>query len=105
MSKVKEIKVTAKEWFDEVNGNSYFSAIIEVEFKDLSRKKFKIPFQYGYGTQYEYAAFQKLINEGILNKNCGWETSLSKNCRKNNIKLSRKIIKDCTKKEVKELAN
>jgi len=41
MSKVKEIKVTAKEWFDEVNGNSYFSAIIEVEFKDHSRKKFK----------------------------------------------------------------
>ena len=34
LSDVKSISVVAKEWFDKVNGNSYFSARIEVEMKN-----------------------------------------------------------------------
>jgi hypothetical protein len=39
---------TAKEWFDKVNGNSYWSARVEDIEKDIT---YIFPFQYGYGDQ------------------------------------------------------
>ena len=39
---------TAKEWFDDVNGNSYWSARVEDIEKDIT---YIFPFQYGYGDQ------------------------------------------------------
>ena len=30
--KIKTLDITAKEWFDKVNGNSYFSAQVTVNF-------------------------------------------------------------------------
>ena len=47
--KYKYISIT-KEWFDKINGNSYFSVQIEDIEKDIT---YKLPFQYGYGTQSE----------------------------------------------------
>ena len=42
---------TTKEWRDKVNGNSYFSSVVE----DLEGNiVLKLPFQYGYGSQSEY---------------------------------------------------
>mgnify|MGYP001436376872 CR=1 FL=1 len=38
----------AKEWFDKVNGNSYWSARVEDIEKDIT---YVFPFQYGYGDQ------------------------------------------------------
>ena len=55
--KIKTIDVQAKEWFDKVNGNSYFSANISINFGMPSQKNLFIPFQYGYGSQYEHEAF------------------------------------------------
>lgn len=49
--KYKYIAIS-KEWFDKVNGNSYFSSQIEDIEKDII---YKLPFQYGYGSQSEYA--------------------------------------------------
>lgn len=53
----KYIAIT-KEWRDKVNGQSYFSSVVE----DLSGNiVLKLPFQYGYGTQSEYEIEKSLL--------------------------------------------
>ena len=49
---MKTIDIIAKEWFDKVNGNSYFSAIIVIDYGTEKAKEYKLPFQYGYGSHY-----------------------------------------------------
>jgi len=53
---------TIKEWHDKINGNTYFSAQID----DIKKEKvFKIPFQYGYGSQGEYTCKEFLGLKGF----------------------------------------
>ena len=73
-----------KEYFDKVNGNSYFSTRIEDVEND---RMFILPFQYGYGTQSEYET-KKVIK--CFNKNVSW----------NDIKFIK--IDRCLKREVKQ---
>jgi hypothetical protein len=47
---MKTIDINAKEWFDKVNGNSYFSAVITIDFGMPTQKEYRLPFQYGSGT-------------------------------------------------------
>lgn len=56
------IFVHGKTWFDKANGNSYFSAKIYVDGEQVAF----LPFQYGYGDQYEYEASQVLRGLGLL---------------------------------------
>ena len=96
--KIKQsLTITAREWFDKVNGNSYFAAL--VTFND---KQIKIPFQYGYGEQYLEATKRQLQNDGILPNN---QTiyGLSRYCRENNIDFHATIKRDCLKRDVKAL--
>ena len=53
---------TIKEWRDRVYGNTYFSASIDDLVKD---KTYKIPFQYGYGSQGEYTCKEYLGLKGF----------------------------------------
>lgn len=55
-----------KEYFDKVNGNSYFSTRIEDVEND---RMYILPFQYGYGTQSEHET-KKVIK--CFNKNVSW---------------------------------
>lgn len=51
---MKVFQVTIKEWFDKVNGNTYFSArglLCEEGKEDVT---FELPFQYGYGSHSEF---------------------------------------------------
>jgi len=76
----KYIAIT-KEWRDKINGNSYFSSVVE----DLSGNIIlKLPFQYGYGRQSEFE-----IRKGLAE-------TFFKGCHA--IKLIK--IERCTKKEV-----
>ena len=50
------IYVEAREWFDKSGGNSYFSGRVFID-GDLVAG---LPFQYGYGSQFEYSAFNVL---------------------------------------------
>jgi len=59
--KYKYIAVT-KEWFDKVNGNSYFSVQIEDIEKDIT---YKLPFQYGYGDQSKFTIKEFLGLKGF----------------------------------------
>ena len=51
-----------EEWFDKNNGNSYFSVQIEDIEKDIT---YKLPFQYGYGSQSEYEVKEFLGLKGF----------------------------------------
>jgi len=58
----RSLFIEGREWFDKVNGNSYFSARIWVDGGQVAI----LPFQYGYGDQYLYEAQNKLIELGYL---------------------------------------
>ena len=60
----RSLFVEGREWFDKVNGNSYFSARIWVDGGQVAI----LTFQYGYGEQYLYEAQRKLVELGYLSQ-------------------------------------
>lgn len=60
--KPKNITIFARRWFDKINGNTYFSAEIYVDGTMVH----KIDYEYGYGEQYKFEAFQWLNNENYV---------------------------------------
>lgn len=92
--KVKTIDIQAKEWFDKINGNSYFSAVITLNFGLKNQKQFKLPFQYGYGDSYKDKAIDLLKNEGLINTDSIFDL------REHGIILGSEIQTNCLKKEV-----
>lgn len=66
MEDIKTIDVQAKEWFDKVNGNSYFSARVTVNYGMPGEFEIHMPFEYGYGSYYEQAALKALQDIGLL---------------------------------------
>ena len=98
--KVKTIDVNGLEWFDKVNGNSYFAGIVTVNFGMKDQKKFKMPFQYGYGDSYRYEAFKTLQKEGIIpeTKEQSWQY-----CRDNGIITRFSMKENCKQRELKNL--
>ncbi len=58
----RSLFIEGREWFDKVNGNSYFSARLWVDGGQVAI----LTFQYGYGDQYLYEAHRKLIELGYL---------------------------------------
>ena len=63
---VKTIDVNAKEWRDRTYGNSYFSAVVTINYKMKDMTSFKIPFQYGYGDHFIDIANQQLHKKGYI---------------------------------------
>lgn len=61
----RSLFIECREWFDKVNGNSYFSARIWVDGGQVAI----LPFQYGYGDQFIYEAQKKLLELGYLPQN------------------------------------
>jgi hypothetical protein len=62
--KIFSIVVEGRKWFDKVNGNTYHCANVIVT-TDEGVKVLKAPYQYGYGDQYLYSAFDELEKAGI----------------------------------------
>lgn len=93
---IKTIDVTAKEWFDKVNGNSYFTGRITVNYGLPDERGFILPFQYGYGSQYEYSALDMICNKTDLIS----QGSLSRTCREYGIILRRNLYENCRKRDV-----
>ena len=60
LKELKSVEIIAKEYFDNVNANSYFSAHVIINEGLKSEERILIPFQYGYGSQYEYVVFEML---------------------------------------------
>ena len=91
---MKTLDINAKEWFDRINGNSYFSAEIVVNYGMKDSQTIKLPFQYGYGDHYQYMAIEELKKHGLTDKkylhdlkNDGIivRTNKQRNCRKKDL--------------------
>lgn len=63
---MKTLDITAKEWFDKVNGNSYFSARVVIDYALPTEETLYIPFTYGYGDSYKDTAFATLCLNGYI---------------------------------------
>ena len=66
---MRSLFIECREWFDNVNGNSYFSARIWINGK----VEIVLPFQYGYERHFETVAVHALIEKGFISeqyKNC-----------------------------------
>jgi len=98
--KIKTIDITAKEWFDKVNGNSYFSAQVTINFNRKTEKTFYMPLQYGYGNHSEDMARKLLFDEKLLSDQ-GEYLSLSLYCRENKIDYRYNKQENCLKRDVK----
>lgn len=92
--KILTLDINAKEWFDKINGNSYFSADIVVNYGMKDYLNIKLPFQYGYGDHYQYMAIEELQKQGLTDKkylhdliNDGIivRTNKQRNCRKKDL--------------------
>lgn len=92
--RTKTIDIVAREWFDSVNGNSYFSAYITVNYSMESEANFHLPFQYGYGSQYETEAKFLLMKHKVIKETM---FCLSQYCRENKIVLRMRKIENCKK--------
>jgi hypothetical protein len=100
---MKTIDINAKEWFDKVNGNSYFSAVITLDYGTPEAKEYKLPFQYGYGEHYIDMANQFLMSENIIpfkRHENGSHEPLWQYCKDNNIILRTSKQENCKKREL-----
>lgn len=98
-NKVYTIDVQVKEWFDKINGNSYFGGIVTVNYGRKTAKTILIPFQYGYGDHYRDVAFKLLQTNKIL-KNVENYTSYWRYYQDNNIISRHTKHENCLKREV-----
>lgn len=65
-NKVTTLDIHAKEWFDKVNGNSYFSARATINYGTQDEQTVYIPFEYGYGSFYEQKTREVLVEMGLI---------------------------------------
>jgi hypothetical protein len=57
---MKTLDINARSWYDKVNGNSYFSAEIVLDYGTETDRRYFLPFQYGYGDHYQYETINEL---------------------------------------------
>lgn len=95
------IDINAKEWFDKINGNSYFSGTITLNYGLDKEETFLMPFQYGYGRQYEQEAKAILTQFNKISPE--YHESLLLYCMTHKITLRSKILTGCKKIELKQI--
>jgi len=98
-TQVKTIDIQAKQWFDKVNGNSYFASLVTVNFGMPDEKQIKLNFQYGYGESYLYNSFDALEKHNLIDRN-GDKFLTTQWARENNIILRYKLETKCLKREL-----
>lgn len=94
-TQVKTIDIHAKEWFDKVNGNSYFAGVITVNYGMSDQPIYEMPFQYGYNDQYIHEALTILRDNNVINTTNKMElmdkgiiinASIQTGCKKSDLK-------------------
>jgi len=100
---MKTIDVNAKEWLDKINGNSYFSGTITLDYGTDKEETFLMGFQYGYGMQYEQEAKAILTQFNKISPDYG--QSLRTYCQQNNIILRSNLQSNCNKRELIQIKN
>ena len=95
---IETIDLLAKEWFDKVNGKSYFSAQLTLNCGKYNQETHKICWQYGYGDSYREAGRQLLIKLGHIDssdKRALWQWA-----EDNDIILRTHKIENCKKEDM-----
>ena len=95
MKKINAIIINGRRWFDKINGNTYHTASVNVLFANGSDKSFNIPFQYGYGDQYQHSAWEVLKKAKLVSGSIPWQY-----CRDNKIKLITNVSDVSRKKDL-----
>lgn len=90
------LEINAKEWFDRTNGNSYFSARITLDDRQIAI----LPFQYGYGSHYLDMALQELVKIGAFTDTVKSGTPLWQYCADHKIKVISNMQDKCLKRDV-----
>ena len=93
------IDVTAFEWFDKVNGNSYFAGHVTIDFGMETERTYTMPYQYGYGDHYRDMAFELLQNNGEVPKQKDM-TSYWRYYQDNNIVARHTKHENCKKRQL-----
>lgn len=93
---IKTIDIRAKEWFDRVNGNSYFAGEVVVNYSIEGEERFKMPFQYGHGDSYRYEGIKVLRERGLIDTDKEWEL------RDRGVVIRGGIERKCLKRELKQ---
>lgn len=93
-TKVNTIDINAKQWFDKINGNSYFSGSVSVNYGTPDAQTFELPFQYGYGDSYIYAGIKKLNELGLIS------TERTHELRESGVIVRNYIQRNCKKREL-----
>ena len=99
-NKITTIDISALEWFDRIYGNSYFAGKAILNYGTDSQITLQIQYQYGYGDQYEWTAFEDI--QKALNLECQ-SLSLRSFCAIHNIIL-RSSKRSAKKAELKGIA-
>jgi hypothetical protein len=100
---VKTIDVNAKEWFDRINGNSYFSATVSINYGMDNSTSIYLPFQYGYGDHYTDMAAKELDKLGYITLekyNNGGSERLWQYCNTHKIILRQSKQENCKKRDL-----
>ena len=95
--KVNTIDINAKEWFDKINGNSYFAANVTLNFGQPDQINIVLPFQYGYGDSYQYEAIKVLNEQNFIN------VKYLQDLRGNGIIVRYNIQRNCKQRELKNI--
>jgi hypothetical protein len=91
---IDTIDINAKEWFDRINGNSYFAGSIVLNFGQKNQIQFSMPFEYGYGDYYIQKAMQTLNDAGLI------EVKYTSELRDLGIILRTNMQRNCKKREL-----
>jgi len=95
---MKTLDVNAKEWRDKVNGNSYFSAVIIMDYGTDKEKTIPLPRQCGYGESYLTEAKAVLTEHNYIDP--AHMQPLTQYCRENGIILRKSKQENCRKKDL-----
>lgn len=108
--KIKTIDIVALEWFDRVNGNSYFAGTVTVNKAMKTEKSVGMEFQYGYGDHYKDMAFKALEDAKIIKDRekyptTGGSEAPFRYCDRKKIILRSTKHENCKRKELKYFAS
>jgi len=94
---IKTLDIHGKEWFDRINGNSYHSVRVVINYGMPTQKTLAASFRYGYGNSYEQTAGELLGDEVGAEDHIyplwSW-------CNDRRIVLRSEIQRKCLKREV-----
>ena len=96
INSIQTIDVNALEWFDSINGNSYFAGKVIINYGADNQLTLPLAYQYGYGEQYEYTALKAIKTALNLDHDVNGPYSLWRFCD------SHKIILRSNKRSAKK---